>query len=71
MEQRLPLASTAIKRPLRTILLQLCDVTFHGSPSFDLSLVVGTPAAHEVTAIPLKPAARIFVIDPTLPPPHG
>src|SRR4029079_4720996 len=70
MEPRLPLLAAAIQSSARTILLQLRHVTLHCSPTLNLSLVVGTTAAEVVAAIPLKPAARIFVIDPTLPPPH-
>ena len=65
MQQRLSLFATAIKCSLRTILLELRDVTPHGAPSFDLSLVVRTTASHKVAAVPLKPTARVFVIDPT------
>src|SRR5262245_31202204 len=63
MQQRLSLSRAAIERTARAILLNLRDVTTHGAPAFYLPFVVRTPAAHEITAIPLKPAARIFVID--------
>ena len=40
------------------------------APAFDLPFVVETTPAHVITAVPLKPATRIFVIDPAILPPH-
>ena len=66
MKQRLALFRPAFCFAFRTILPDLCDVTTHGAPAFDLSLVVRTTAAHVIPAVPLKPTARIFVIDPAI-----
>src|SRR5215470_8184361 len=45
-------------------------MTTDRAPAFDLSFVVGTTAAEVIAAIPLKPATRIFVVDPAFLPPH-
>lgn len=37
-----------------------------GQPAFDLAHVVGAAASHIIPAVPLKPAAGIFVINPAL-----
>jgi hypothetical protein len=66
MKQGLSLPGPAMERPLRTIRSKLRNVTLHGAPPLDLSLVVKASAAHVVAAVPLEPAAGIFVIDPTL-----
>lgn len=39
---------------------------FHAFPPLDLALVIGAAPAHVVPAIPLKPPARIFRIDPAV-----
>jgi hypothetical protein len=66
MKQGLSLPAPAIERPPGTILSELRNVTLHSAPPFNLSLVVNASAAHVVTAVPLEPATRIFVINPTL-----
>lgn len=66
MEQGLSLPGPAIENPPRTILSKLRNVTLHGAPPPDLSPVVSASAAPVVTAVPLEPAAWIFVITPTL-----
>src|SRR5581483_9476876 len=65
VQQGLSLFRPAIKRTRRTIFPDLREVTTHRAPAFDLALVVNTSAPHVVAAVPLKPTARIFVIDPT------
>ena len=42
-----------------------------GAPAADLAGIVVVPAAKEIAAIPLKPAARIIRVDPTLTLPFG
>jgi hypothetical protein len=66
MQQRLSLSWPAIERVGWTILSKLGYMTPHRPPSFNLPLIVGAPATHEVTAIPLKPPARILVINPAV-----
>lgn len=66
MKQRLSLTGPALGFATRTVLSNLGNVPAHGAPTFDLALVIGTPPPHEVAAIPLKPAAGIFVIDPAV-----
>ena len=66
MQQGLPLFATAIEIALAAILLDLGDVPPHGLPAANLPGVVGAAAAHVVAAVPLEPAARVFVIDPAL-----
>ena len=66
MKQRLPLTGPALGFASRAVLSDLGNVSAHGAPTFDLTLVIGTPPPHEVAAIPLKPAARIFVIEPAV-----
>lgn len=38
----------------------------HALPPLDLALVIGTASSHVVPAIPLKPPARVFAMDPAL-----
>ncbi len=66
MKQRLSLTGAALGFAARAVLSDLGNVPAHGAPTFDLALVIGTPPAHEVAAIPLKPAAWIFVIEPAV-----
>ena len=66
VQQRLPLPAAAVERARRTIFLDLRDVPPHCSPSLYLPLVVRTPATEIIPAIPLKPAAWIFLIDPAV-----
>lgn len=65
MKQRLPLAPAAVEIAAPTILLQLRDVAANGAPAFDLALIIGTTAPEVIAAIPLKPSARIFMVNPT------
>ena len=66
MKQRLSLTGSALGFAARAVLSDLGNVPAHGAPTFDLALVIGTPPPHEVAAIPLKPAAWIFVIEPAV-----
>ena len=70
MEQRLPLPPTALQRSAGAMFLDLDPMACNGSPPTDLAFVVGTAPAHEIPAVPLKPAARILLADPALLPPH-
>jgi len=70
MKQRLSLSRPAIKRAGRTVLLELRQMSAHCTPTLYLAFIVRTSASHEVTAIPLKPPARIFMIEPALSSPH-
>src|SRR5262245_53971097 len=40
-------------------------------PATDLPVIVRAAAAHEVAAVPVKPAARVFAIDPAPGSPDG
>jgi hypothetical protein len=48
------------------VLADLADVAAHRHPSPNLAPVVGHAAAEIVAAVPLKPAAWIVRMDPTL-----
>ena len=41
-------------------------MTTHSAVAFDLPVIINASSTHVVTAVPLKPTARILVIDPTL-----
>ncbi len=50
----------------------LADMATDGLPPFDLAQVlVGHTAAHIISAIPLKPSARIVGVDPAFAPPFA
>ena len=49
--------------------LQLRDMTADRPPTLDLALVIGTTPPEIVTAIPLKPAARVLRVNPAFPAP--
>jgi hypothetical protein len=66
MQQRLSLFSAATPISVGAMFFNLRLVPSHGAPSLDLAFIIWTSAAHEVSAIPLKPAARIFPVNPTL-----
>ena len=44
---------------------------FHGQPAPDLARVVRAPSAAVIPAVPLEPAARVIVMDPSLVSPVG
>jgi hypothetical protein len=69
LEQRLTLAAAAAEISIGTMLSELSDVAAHSAPSFDLPRIIVAAPTHPVTAIPLKPAARIVGVDPALLPP--
>jgi hypothetical protein len=72
MQQCLPLYASALEISLYTMLLNLRDVSLHQTPSPDLPRIFfGQTSTHKITAVPLKPASRIFIINPTIFPPHG
>jgi hypothetical protein len=66
MEQSLPLPWAA--RPVAgpAILSNLRDMSADSAPSSDLPLVILAAPASIVPAIPLEPAARVFMINPAL-----
>ena len=66
MEQSLPLPWAA--RPVAgpAILFNLRDMSADSAPSSDLPLVILAAPASIVPAIPLEPAARVFMINPAL-----
>lgn len=66
MQQCLALAWAAIESFWRAIFLYLRDVAANGSPAADLSIVVQTAASVKITAIPLKPSSRVFVVYPAV-----
>ena len=65
VQERLALLFTAVEIVGEAILFQLSKVAFHRPPSLDLSLIVRASPTHKVSTIPLEPASRIFLIDPT------
>src|SRR5262245_10270026 len=70
MQQRLPLALAAQEIARLAMALNLPDVPAHRLPAPDLPPVfLPHPTAHVVAAVPLKPAARIVRMDPSLPEP--
>lgn len=71
MQKRLALAAPAGEIAAIAIFLNLTNVTAHHLPAFDLSLIIRHTTAHVITAIPLKPAARIIRVNPALAPPFG
>ena len=71
VEDCLALFGAAGKFTLVAVLFYLRDVAFYSFPPFYLPFVVGAPATHVVTAVPLGPAPRVFVVDPTFFSPFG
>ena len=71
MQQRLALTLPAEKIARLAIHLQLTDVASDRGPAFDLSCIfVRKPPASKIAAIPLKPAARVFAVNPAFAAPH-
>src|SRR5580704_17462142 len=67
MQQRLALPRPAGDVARLAMPLHLADVTADGFPALDLARVLSRNApSHVVAAIPLKPAARIVRVDPSL-----
>ncbi len=66
MQQCLPLFFPTAHLPSGAILFDLHDMPLHGLPSFDLSLIIRAPSTHIISAVPLKPAAGVFMIYPAL-----
>jgi hypothetical protein len=71
MEQGLSLSRAAIQSERRAVFADLSDVPADGTPAFYLTLVIWTPSAEIIAAIPLEPASRVFVIDPAFRAPDG
>src|ERR1700745_2581709 len=72
VQQRLALARTAEHVARLAILLDLPHVAADRLPAPDLRRILRRhAAAHVVAAVPLKPAARIVLVDPSLAPPFG
>jgi hypothetical protein len=65
VQQSLTLFFTAVQIAWRAILFYLGDVSGHSTPAFDLPFIVRASSSHVITAVPLKPAAWIFGIDPS------
>jgi len=61
VEQHLLLLSPTGESTWLTVFLQLSDMAPDGQPAFDLAYVVPAAASHIIPAVPLKPAAGIFV----------
>src|SRR3954471_22486199 len=70
MEKRLPLPRPATCIASPTMLFQLGDMAADRAPSFNLPQIVRMTPARIVTAIPLKPAARVVGMDPSFVPPN-
>jgi hypothetical protein len=69
VEQGLPLPWPAIERADRTVFSDLRNMTADGTPAFDLPFIIHAPPSQVVTTIPLKPAARVFLVKPAIFPP--
>ena len=66
MQERLTLPGPAFQVAAAAMLFELGNMSADGAPPRDLPGVVGAPAAQVIAAVPLKPAAWVFVIDPAL-----
>lgn len=66
VKQRLALLWSAGEVGRATMFLNLRFVSPDCAPAFYLAFIIRTPAADEVSAIPLKPPSGIFFIDPPL-----
>ena len=66
LEQGLTLPGSAIPVACSAVFLYLRDMPLKSAPPSDLAIIVRTTAPHIIAAVPLKPAARIFVVDPSL-----
>src|SRR5215207_10765808 len=66
VEQRLALPRPAGQVTAPAVLLDLRDMPADRPPALNLSRVVRAAPAQEVPAVPLEPAARVFVVDPAL-----
>lgn len=66
MEQCLSLLATAAPVAGQAVGPYLRRVPPEGPPPSDLPRIVGAAPSHVVAAIPLKPAARVFMIEPAL-----
>jgi len=64
MKQCLSLSRAAVECKRRAIVSDLRYMTPDSAPAFYLSVVINTAAAKVVAAIPLKPAPRVFHVDP-------
>ncbi|MEN9557863.1 MAG: hypothetical protein RL141_232 [Candidatus Parcubacteria bacterium] len=72
MKERLALLWVAGLISFSTMLLDLRNVANHGLPALDLTLILTWNAAPEIiSAVPLKPAMWIILVDPPLHAPHG
>src|SRR5579864_6628352 len=71
MEQRLALPGPALEVATPAVAAHLRYMPANGPPALDLPFIIGTAAAQEIAAIPLKPAARVFLEYPTLLAPDG
>ena len=69
MQERLALFAPAVEIARWTMFFELRDVPLHRFPSFYLAGVIGAAPAQIIAAIPLKPAARVFMINPPFLPP--
>src|SRR5262245_26975177 len=65
VQNRLPLTPSALHIATFAILLHLSNVTLNRFPAFNLPLVIFAAATHVIAAVPLKPAARIVLVDPS------
>ncbi len=70
VQQCLPLFRPAFEVSSFAILFNLGNMPLHRLPPLDLAFIIRASPAHVVSAIPLKPASGIFMVNPTLLPPH-
>jgi hypothetical protein len=66
VENGLSLFRAAVEIAFFAVFAELGDVALYGLPTFDLAAVIGTASSHIVSAVPLKPAPRVFVVNPAL-----
>ena len=70
MQERLALARTTRSVAWTAMRGNLPEVPTNSVPAFDLSRIfLRNPATHVVSAIPLEPAARVFLVNPAFAPP--
>lgn len=70
MQQRLSLSPTTAQMARFAVFLQLRDVPANCTPSRDLPQIICVAAPAVISAIPLKPAARVVFVNPATLSPH-
>ncbi len=66
MKNCLSLSWTTVLIPRTTVVHNLCSVSRHRFPTFYLSFIIFVSSTHVVPRIPLKPPARVILVNPSL-----